>query len=139
MLRGDFRRETRKDEDTDSTRRDVIKEQVNIMSKSKSDLLNLVGCFDQLGHTVQPVKQVLSAENSEYIVSTTHICVCLRVQCVWLYSCMHAFMWLVDVCVWCVCVWLAVCVCAMCIFYCVKETSLHYSQQTLLNHTSYIK
>ena len=103
MIHGDFRRETRRDEDIDCTRRDedidctrrdedidctrrdVIKEQ------EQSNLLNLVGCFDQFGHTVQPVEQVLSTENNECIVSTTHTCVCLRAVCVavFVHACVH--------------------------------------------------
>ena len=85
MIHRDFRRETRRDEDIDCTRRDVIKEQ------EQSNLLNLVGCFDQFGHTVQPVEQVLSTENSECIVSTTHMCVCMRAVCVavFVHACVH--------------------------------------------------
>ena len=66
---------------------------MNVMSKSKSDLLNLVGCFDQLGHTVQPVKQVLSAENSEYILlaQLTYVCVFASAVCVavFVHACVH--------------------------------------------------
>ena len=110
MIHGDFRRETRRDEDIDCTRRDedidctrrdedidCTRRDEDIdctrrdVIKEQSNLLNLVGCFDQFGHTVQPVEQVLSTENSECIVSTTHMCVCLRAVCVavFVHACVH--------------------------------------------------